>query len=94
MKIPFWGCPMLNFRSDLPFHVMRPVYAAFEKEIPMALKSKVGVFKTLKCYLINKYVFISSNCQVFLRLNSLSTSSGLNISDSGMVKPTSGWYRR
>jgi hypothetical protein len=29
---------------------MRPVYAAFEKEIPMALQSTVGFFKTLKRY--------------------------------------------
>ena len=50
MKIPFWGCPMLNFNADLPFYVMRPAYAAFEKEIPMALQSTVGFFKTLKCY--------------------------------------------
>jgi hypothetical protein len=52
MKVPFWGCPMLNFRADLPFHVMRPAYAAFEKEIPMALQSTVGFFKELKCYIM------------------------------------------
>jgi hypothetical protein len=48
MKIPFWGCPMLNFRADLPFHVMRPAYAVFEKEIPMALQSTVGFFQNAK----------------------------------------------
>ncbi|UCF84087.1 MAG: hypothetical protein JSV50_00140 [Desulfobacteraceae bacterium] len=45
MKVTFWGCPGLNFRANMPFHVMRhaassaerPAYAAFEKEIPMAL---------------------------------------------------------
>ena len=46
MKIPLWGCPMLNFKANLPFHVMKPAYAAFEKEIPMALQSTVGFFKT------------------------------------------------
>jgi hypothetical protein len=50
IKIPFWGCPGLNFNTNLPFDEMRPVYAAFEKEIPMALQSRVGFFKTLKCY--------------------------------------------
>ena len=48
MKISFWGCPMQNFRDDLPFHGMRPAYAAFEKEIPMALKSTVGFFQNTK----------------------------------------------
>ena len=62
MKIPFWGCPMLNFRADLPFHVMRPAYAAFEKEIPMALQSPVGFFKTLKCY---EYCFFTSFFKIF-----------------------------
>jgi hypothetical protein len=52
MKGSFWGCPGLNFRANLPFHVMRPAYAAFEKEIPMALQSTVGFFKTLKRYII------------------------------------------
>jgi hypothetical protein len=37
MTVPFWGCPMLNFSANLPFDEMRQVYAAFEKEIPMAL---------------------------------------------------------
>ncbi|UCF83581.1 MAG: hypothetical protein JSV50_20830 [Desulfobacteraceae bacterium] len=50
MKIPFWGCPMLNFKANLPFYVMKPAYAAFEKEIPMALQSTVGFFKKLNCY--------------------------------------------
>ena len=52
MKIPFWGCPMLNFKANLPFNVMKPAYAAFEKEIPMALQSTVGFFRTLNCYKI------------------------------------------
>ncbi|UCF84861.1 MAG: hypothetical protein JSV50_04305 [Desulfobacteraceae bacterium] len=52
MKVPFWGCPGLNLRADLPFHAMRPVYAAFEKEIAMALQSTVGFFKMLKCYVL------------------------------------------
>jgi hypothetical protein len=58
MKVPFWGCPGLNFKANLPFDGMRhaassaerPAYAAFEKEIPLALQSMVGFFKTLKCY--------------------------------------------
>ena len=50
MKTPFWGCPMLNFIANLPFDEMRQVYAAFEKEISMAPKSRVSFFKTLKCY--------------------------------------------
>ncbi|UCF85448.1 MAG: hypothetical protein JSV50_07385 [Desulfobacteraceae bacterium] len=50
LKIPFWGCSELNFRANLPFDGMRPAYAAFEKEIPMALQSTVGFFKTLKFY--------------------------------------------
>ena len=32
-----WGCPWLSFMANLPFGGMRQVYAAFEKEIPMAL---------------------------------------------------------
>ena len=31
-----WGCPWLSFTANLPFDGMRQVYAAFEKEIPMA----------------------------------------------------------
>ena len=58
MKIPFWGCPGLNFKANLPFHVVRhaassaerPAYAAFEKEIRMALQSTTSFFKTLKNY--------------------------------------------
>jgi hypothetical protein len=50
MKVPFWGCPKLNFVAKLPFDGMRPAYAAFEKEIPMAVQSTVGFFKMLKCY--------------------------------------------
>ena len=53
MKDPFWGCPELNFRANLPFDGMRLAYAAFEKEIPMALQSTVGFFKTLKCYVFS-----------------------------------------
>ncbi|UCF86027.1 MAG: hypothetical protein JSV50_10445 [Desulfobacteraceae bacterium] len=50
MKIPFWGCLVLNFKANLPFHVMKPAYAAFEKEILMALQYTVGFFKKLNCY--------------------------------------------
>ena len=50
MKIPFWGCPGLNFNTNLPFDEMRPVYAAFEKEIPMALQYTFGFFKALNYY--------------------------------------------
>ena len=50
MKIPSWGCPGQSFKANLPFNRMWPVYAAFEKEIPMALQSTVGFFKELKCY--------------------------------------------
>ena len=56
MEVPFWGCPMQNFRADLPFNVMRSAYAAFEKEIPMALQSAVGFFKTLSCYNSENYL--------------------------------------
>ena len=41
MKIPYWGCPGLNFIANLPFDGMKQAYAAFEKEIPMTLQSKV-----------------------------------------------------
>ncbi|UCF82817.1 MAG: hypothetical protein JSV50_16725 [Desulfobacteraceae bacterium] len=54
MKIPFWGCPMMSFIADLPFYVMRPAYAAFEKETPMDLQSRVGFFKTLKFYIFKR----------------------------------------
>jgi hypothetical protein len=57
MKVPFWGCPGLCFKANLPFDGMRPAYAAFEKEIPMALQSTVGFLKTLKCYQILFFVF-------------------------------------
>ena len=58
MKIPSWGCPGQSFKANLPFNRMwhaassaeRPVYAAFEKEIPIALKSTVGFFKKPNCY--------------------------------------------
>ena len=50
MKVPFWGCPGPNFRANLPFDEMKPAYAAFEKEIAMALQPTVGFFKTLKFY--------------------------------------------
>ena len=50
--------PGLNFRADLPFDGMRPVYAAFEKEIPMALQSTVGFFKTLKYYETGYYFLL------------------------------------
>ena len=50
MKVPFWGCPGLNFNANLPFNRMRPAYAAFEKEIPMTLQSMIGFFKQLNCY--------------------------------------------
>ncbi|UCF85374.1 MAG: hypothetical protein JSV50_06980 [Desulfobacteraceae bacterium] len=54
MKVPFRGCPGLNFMANLPFNRMRhaassaerPAYAAFEKEIPMALQSTVGFSKS------------------------------------------------
>ncbi|UCF85077.1 MAG: hypothetical protein JSV50_05445 [Desulfobacteraceae bacterium] len=50
MKIPYWGCPGLNFKANLPFNRMthaaslaeRPAYAAFEKEITMALQYTFG----------------------------------------------------
>jgi hypothetical protein len=71
MKIPFWGCPVLNFMANLPFHVMRhaassaerPAYAAFEKEIPMALQSTVGFFKKLNCYQNLKRATNKSKCE-------------------------------
>ena len=50
LKVPLWGCPGLNFRANLPFDGMRPAYAAFEKEIPMALQSTAGFFNELKFY--------------------------------------------
>jgi hypothetical protein len=62
MKIPYWGCPGLNFKANLPFNGMRAAYAAFEKEIPMALQSTIGFFKKLKCYVI----FISIMIPLFL----------------------------
>jgi hypothetical protein len=37
MKINYCGCPGLNFKANLPFDGMMPAYAAFEKEILMAL---------------------------------------------------------
>jgi hypothetical protein len=37
IKVPYWGCSGLSFRANLPFNRVRPAYAAFEKEIPMAL---------------------------------------------------------
>jgi hypothetical protein len=52
MKVPFWGCPGLNFKAHLPFDGMRSAYAAFEKEILMALQFTNGFFKTLKYYRI------------------------------------------
>ena len=51
LKVPFWGCPGLNFKANLPFDGMRSAYAAFEKEISMALQSTNSFFKTLKCYI-------------------------------------------
>ncbi|UCF85577.1 MAG: hypothetical protein JSV50_08085 [Desulfobacteraceae bacterium] len=54
MKVPLWGFPGLNFRANLPFDGMRQAYAAFEKEIPMAVQPTVGFFKTLKCYYLLK----------------------------------------
>ena len=57
-EIPFWGCPGLNFKANLPFDGMRPAYAAFEKEIPMALQSTVCFFKDLNYYLTSCFVRI------------------------------------
>ena len=37
-KISFWGCPGQSYKANLPFNEMRPAYAAFEKEIRMALQ--------------------------------------------------------
>ena len=47
MKIPYWDCPGMNFKANLPFNRMLQAYAAFGKEIPMALQSTIGFFKTL-----------------------------------------------
>ena len=60
-EIPLWGCPEQSFKANLPFNGMwhaassaeRQAYAAFEKEIPKALRSTtVGFFKTLKVCLL------------------------------------------
>ncbi|UCF82061.1 MAG: hypothetical protein JSV50_12690, partial [Desulfobacteraceae bacterium] len=48
MRVPFWGCPGPNFRAELPFYVLRSAYAAFEKEIPMAIQFAIGFFKNAK----------------------------------------------
>ena len=52
LKVPFWGCPGLNLKANLPFDGMRPAYAAFEKEIPMAPQSTICFFKELSYYIL------------------------------------------
>jgi hypothetical protein len=47
MKRLLWGCPGMNFKVTLPFHIIRQAYAAFEKRPPWPLQP---YFEALKCY--------------------------------------------
>ena len=63
MKRLLWGCPGMNFKYTLPFHIMRQAYEAFEKRPPWLLQPYL---ETLKCYqkrkVINDDFFKTLNC--------------------------------
>ncbi|MBW1736966.1 MAG: hypothetical protein JRJ69_05260 [Deltaproteobacteria bacterium] len=51
-KIPFWGCPGMNFRASLAFHEMMSAYAVFEKRPPWPFLAHFQCSKVLTFSLV------------------------------------------
>jgi hypothetical protein len=58
-QIPFWGCPVMSFEAQLPFHGVREDFAASERDPNGPFCSANEVFQKSKFIRRKKYFSFS-----------------------------------